>query len=70
MNLDTLQAGIKRFVKGFIAGGVAQVVLIVGAGLQFHNLTDVRTYATAIAFGFLTGGLLAVEKMLNYTPPQ
>jgi hypothetical protein len=69
MNIDKINAVIKRFMKGFIAGGIAQVLLIVGAGLQFHNLEDLRTYGIAIVFGFLTGGLLAVEKMLNYTPP-
>jgi hypothetical protein len=70
MNLTIIQAGLKRFAKGFIAGGIAQVVLIIGAGFQFHNLEDIRTYVTAILFGFVTGGLLAVEKMVNYTPPQ
>lgn len=68
MNLEIFKAGLKRFGKGFVAGGIAQVALIVGAGFQFHNLEDLRTWGTAILFGFLTGGLLAVEKMLNYIP--
>lgn len=68
MNLDIIRVGLKRFAKGFVAGGIAQVVLIVGAGLQFHNLQDIRTWLTALAFGFVTGGLLGIEKMLQGTP--
>lgn len=70
MNLDTLNAGIRRFIKGFVAGGLSSVILIVGAGFQFSNLADLKTYGTALLFGFLTGGLLAVEKMYNFTPPS
>jgi hypothetical protein len=66
MNIALIQAGLKRFAKGFIAGGLSSVVLIVGAGFQFHNLEDLRTYGTALLFGFLTGGLLAIEKMYNF----
>jgi hypothetical protein len=68
MNTEIIRAGLKRFAKGFIAGGIAQVLLIVGAGMQLHNLEDLKTYGAAIAFGFLTGGLLAIEKMYNFTP--
>lgn len=70
MDLDRVRAGLRRFVKGFIAGGLSSVVLIVGAGFQFHNLEDLKTYGTALTFAFLTGGLLAVEKMYNFVPPQ
>lgn len=68
MNIDLVNAGIRRFLKGFVAGGVASVVLIVGAGFQFHNLADLKTWLTSLAFAFVTGGLLAVEKMYNFTP--
>lgn len=64
-----LQAVFKRFAKGFLAGGLSSVSLIIGAGFQFHNLADVRTYFTALLFGFLTGGLLAIEKMMSWQEP-
>lgn len=68
MTPDVIMAGLRRFGKGFFAGGLASVVLIVGAGFQFHNLADLKTWLTSLLFAFLTGGILAVEKMLNYTP--
>lgn len=65
---QVLSAGLKRFAKGFVAGGLSSVMLIIGAGFQFHNLADFRTWLTSLVFAFLTGGLLAVEKMYNYIP--
>ena len=63
MNVPLLESVLVRFTKGFIAGGIAQVLLIVGPGLSFHSLGDVKTVLTAVVFAFLTGGLLAIEKM-------
>jgi hypothetical protein len=63
--MTTLSAGAKRFLKGFLAGGLAQVVLIVGPGLHFATLADIRAIVTSLVFGFIVGGMLAVEKMLQ-----
>lgn len=65
---ETLLVGLKRFVKGFIAGGVAQAVLIMQAGLTFHDVTELRNVGWMLLAGFITGGLLALEKMLMYEP--
>ncbi len=61
----------RRFLKGFLAGGIAQVVLIIGPGLSFHNLEEIRNIAATLVFAFIVGGLLGVEKMLQPTalPP-
>jgi len=61
---------IKRFLKGFIAGGIASVVLALQAGITISSLTDVKTLLTALGVAFVTGGLLAIEKGLNWTPEQ
>ena len=66
MSAAQIQAGLKRFAKGFLAGGIAQVALIIGPGLKFHSLDDIKTITTAIVFGFLVGGLLSVQKMLSW----
>ena len=66
MNLEVWRVGLKRFAKGFIAGGIAQVVLIIGPGLQFKNMDDLKAIATSLVFGFIVGGLLAVQKMFSY----
>lgn len=69
MTAPQIQAGLKRFAKGFIAGGIAQAVLIIGPGLQFNNLDDIKAIATSLVFGFIVGGLLAVQKMYSWTQP-
>ena len=66
MNIPQIQAGLKRFAKGFLAGGIAQVALIIGPGLSFHSLDDIRAIITALTFGFIVGGLLSVQKMLSW----
>ena len=63
-----LSAGLKRFCKGFISGGIAQVLAIIGPGLSFHSLADVQSIVSSLAFGFLVGGLLAAEKMYQFIP--
>lgn len=68
--MTKFQVGFRRFLKGFVAGGLAQVVLIIGPGLTFSNLEDVKAIVTALVFGFITGGLLAVQKMLSFTEPE
>lgn len=64
--MTKFEVGFRRFLKGFVAGGIAQVVLIIGPGLQFRNLEDIRAILTSLTFGFLVGGLLGVQKMLTY----
>lgn len=60
------QAVLKRFLKGFLAGGIAQAVLIINGGLNIHNIEDLKGLGFALVAGFITGGLLAVEKMLAW----
>ena len=71
-NMSALQVGLRRFAKGFLAGGLAQVVLIINAGFTIHNIADLNAILTAVLTGFLTGGLLAIQKMLTYKeePPS
>lgn len=61
-----IKSAINRFVKGFLAGGIAQVVLIINAGITINSIVDIKVIVTAIFIGFLTGGLLAVQKMISW----
>jgi hypothetical protein len=70
MSAPQLLAGLKRFAKGFLAGGISQMVLIIGPGLQFKNLDDIKAISTSLVFGFLVGGLLAVQKMISWQDPE
>jgi hypothetical protein len=61
------KAVLKRFLKGFLAGGIAQVALIIQGGVTIHNLADAKAIGAVALSAFVTGGLLALEKMLNWT---
>lgn len=61
-----MKSSITRFLKGFVAGGIAQVIVIVNAGLSISSIADVKAVFTAVIVGFLTGGLLAMQKMLTW----
>lgn len=67
--MTPFQLGLRRFAKGFVAGGIAQVVLIVGPGLHFSTLKDITSITVTLVFAFMVGGLLGVEKMLSFVPP-
>lgn len=58
---------IARFLKGFIAGGVSSVLLQLGTASTSGTWQDFNKLAISLVIGFLTGGLLAIEKMLSWT---
>lgn len=65
-----LVSGAKRFVKGFVAGGLASVVVMLNAGLSFSSADQAKHVAVLVFGAFVTGGLLALEKMYNFAPQQ
>jgi hypothetical protein len=60
------KAVLKRFLKGFVAGGLAQAILIINGGLTVHSIEDLKSIGFTLLSGFLVGGLLALEKMLSW----
>ncbi len=66
--MNVVSMVLKRFLKGFISGGIAQVLLIIGPGLSFHSVAELKTLLSTLVFGFLVGGLLAAEKMYQLKP--
>jgi hypothetical protein len=66
MNYEALKAGLRRFGKAFVAAGIAQVVIVIGPGLSFSTLADLKTVASMIVFAFITGGLMGIHKMLDW----
>ncbi len=52
-----------RFVRGFVAGGLAAMVLV--APLAGLSLTDLRFWILALIGAFMTGGLQAVGKWIR-----
>jgi len=61
---------LKRFLKGFISGGIASAVLLLQAGVAIKSFADLKTLGFALGVAFVTGGLLAIEKGLNWKPEQ
>lgn len=59
---------IKRFFKGFVAGGVSSAALILHAGVAVHSFGDLKQLGGALFIAFVTGGLLAIEKAINWSP--
>lgn len=61
----------RRFLKGFVSGGIASAVLILQSGVLITSFSDLKQLGGALAVAFVTGGLLAIEKALNWeTTPQ
>lgn len=56
----------KRFLKGFIAGGLASVSVSLNAGFTITSLEDIKQFSFALVVAFLTGGILSIEKALNW----
>lgn len=62
------QVAFKRFLKGFAAGGLAQLALIASGGLTIHSLVDLQSVGFILLSGFIVGGILGLEKAVNYQP--
>jgi hypothetical protein len=57
---------LKRFLKAFIAGGLASVAALLASGFQLKELKDLQTLAFALGIAFFTGGLMALEKLIRW----
>lgn len=72
--MQALQAGLKRFAKGFIASGLASAAVLLLNGATIQSIDDLKKFSLSLAIAFVTGGILGVEKMVNYenvpTAPQ
>lgn len=65
MSIKT-QSFFVRFAKGFVAGGVGAMALQLQAGIHLASLIDLKMLGLTLTSAFITGGLLAIEKMLTW----
>jgi len=66
MNTDKINSAIGKFLKGVIAGGLAQVSVALSAGTSVSSLTDVQNLSQIILTAFVTGAALAAYKMFTW----
>ncbi len=57
---------LKRFLRGFIAGGVAQITVMLQTGVTVHDLADLKNLGTVVLTAFFVGGFLGLDKLLRY----
>lgn len=60
------QAILKRFLKAFVGGGVGAIGLLLAQGISVHSLADLQHLGQITLAAFISGGLLAIEKMLSW----
>lgn len=65
MNKEYLLSVAKRFLRAFISGGLASIVLV--PTLTGFSLTELKTWALAFVYAFITGGIMALDKAIRYT---
>ena len=66
---EALKTIAMRFLRAFIAGGVASLVTFFAAS-QFNPevLKDPYALVLSLTTAFLSGGLQALDKLLRYVP--
>lgn len=57
---------IKRFIKGFLSGGIASMVVVLESAQNINTFGDIKTLAVASTIAFISGGLLAIEKWISW----
>jgi hypothetical protein len=58
-------AVVKRFVRAFITGGVAQAVIICSTSAP-GTWEDFGRWLLVLLVAFLTGGIMALDKLLRF----
>ncbi|HEX5429848.1 MAG TPA: hypothetical protein VFX17_02080 [Patescibacteria group bacterium] len=61
--MTKLESVVMRFIKGFVAGGLGSVGVLLSVGI---GATDLKKLGLALLTAFISGGLLAIEKAYNW----
>jgi hypothetical protein len=60
------KAIILRFVRAFIAGGISSLAIQLSTMPAFSTFTELKTWTIVAGAGFISGGLMALDKILRY----
>lgn len=58
----------KRFGRAFVGGGIAQVAVVLVSQPASFDWASLQGWLVMLAVSFITGGLLALDKLLRYVP--
>jgi hypothetical protein len=64
--MNKTKAVTLRFMKGFFAGGLAQVAVYLGTGITISTTDDLKKLGYGFLTSFLIGGILALEKAITW----
>jgi len=56
-----------RFLKAFLAGGLASIGALISAGVSFSTTQELKNFIVVLIGAFLSGGIMALEKYLSWT---
>lgn len=69
MDIKIIKAALLRFVRSFIAGGVAAVAVMLASGVTVRTLDELNAFCQAIMFTFFVGAvsgiLQAADKVMR-----
>lgn len=67
MNRQYLWAVFVRFLRAFTAGGFAQICITLATNpFSLTTWEDLRKWAVILIVAFISGGAMALDKLLRY----
>ncbi len=64
------QAIFNRFLKGFISSSITTILASLVGVTAFNSTNELKTFLLNLTIPLFTGLLLALEKAINWTPPE
>lgn len=63
--MDLVKTVGLRFIRAFVAGGVANMIAIIASNGSISSLKDGQMWFLSLGVAFITGGLMAIDKLLR-----
>lgn len=58
---------VKKFIKGFLTGGLSAIVAALSVGVKVQSLDDLKGLLILLGTAFLSGAIHALVEMLSPT---
>jgi hypothetical protein len=60
------KAILLRFVRGFLAAGIASITAQLAIGVTVSSVEDLKKLGISLAVAFISGGLMAIDKLIRF----